>query len=149
MLFVHKRWRKRPYAFYKSCRAMQDLQLWYSNVCPLQFKVLEKNHGQCRQAVMGFDSGTPERARRATVRWVRTPRPVLGSSVHAPLPGPLCHRPARLVCARRTSLPRRPTSGRAAVPRPTLSPYAHRAAPGWPLAVVVDSRTASPARARL
>jgi hypothetical protein len=36
MLFVHKRWR------------MQDLQLWYSNVGPLQFKFLEKTPGQSR-----------------------------------------------------------------------------------------------------
>jgi hypothetical protein len=42
MLLVHKRWRKRPYAFYESCRALQDLQLWYSKVCLLQFKNFEK-----------------------------------------------------------------------------------------------------------
>jgi hypothetical protein len=35
MPFVHKQWSKRPYAFYESCRVMEDLQLWYSNVCPL------------------------------------------------------------------------------------------------------------------
>jgi hypothetical protein len=37
--------------------------------------------------------------------------------------------------ARRESTPRRPTSGRAAVPRPASSPYAHRAAPELLLAV--------------
>jgi hypothetical protein len=41
--FVHQWLRKRPYAFYESCRAMQDLQLWYSKVCLLQFKNFEKN----------------------------------------------------------------------------------------------------------
>jgi hypothetical protein len=41
--FMLKWLRKRPYAFYESCRAMQDLQLWYSKVCLLQFKNFEKN----------------------------------------------------------------------------------------------------------
>jgi hypothetical protein len=56
MPFVHKRWRKRPYAFYVSCRAMQDLQLWYSNVGPLQFNFAPR---PCRARTL----------RPASVRW--------------------------------------------------------------------------------
>jgi hypothetical protein len=34
---------KRPYALYKSCRAMEDLQLWYRNLGPLLLEKIEKN----------------------------------------------------------------------------------------------------------
>jgi hypothetical protein len=43
MPIVHNWWRKRPYALYKSCRAMQDLQLWYRNLGPLLLEKIEKN----------------------------------------------------------------------------------------------------------
>jgi hypothetical protein len=43
MQFVQKRWRNGHHALRKSCRGSRDLQLWYSNVCPLQFNFLEKN----------------------------------------------------------------------------------------------------------
>jgi hypothetical protein len=38
---VHKWLRKRPYAFYESCRGLGDLQLCYSPLGPLLFKNLE------------------------------------------------------------------------------------------------------------
>jgi hypothetical protein len=87
MLLVHKWWRKRPYAFHESCRAMQDLQLWYSMVYLLQFKNLEKNpfkqgqmnlNGADRAHVrdVACDAGV---AHRPALRscWTRTPRPDL------------------------------------------------------------------------
>jgi hypothetical protein len=40
---VHNWWRKRPYALYKSCRAMHDLQLWCRNLGPLLLEKIEKN----------------------------------------------------------------------------------------------------------
>jgi hypothetical protein len=67
MLFVHKWWRKRPYAFYKCCRAMQDLQIWYSATCPLRFKNLEKR--PFKQGQAKFERGRPRpRARHRASR---------------------------------------------------------------------------------
>jgi hypothetical protein len=59
MQIVHNWLRKRPYALCRSCRGMLDLQLSYSNFCALQFKFLEKNPSQSRQAETNFDSGAP------------------------------------------------------------------------------------------
>jgi hypothetical protein len=83
MQFVHNWLRKRTYALCKSCRGMLDLQLSYSNFCALQFKFLEKNPGQSRQAELVLTLGAPERrprrrsrVGRAPAHWARTPRSV-------------------------------------------------------------------------
>jgi hypothetical protein len=106
MQFVHNWLRKRTYALCKSCRGMLDLQLSYSNFCALQFKFLEKNPGQSRQAELVLTLGAPERRPRRRSR----PGPLgphtkvgLGPSVSAPwdplashrLPPPLPGRHAR------------------------------------------------------
>jgi hypothetical protein len=61
---------------------MLDLQLSYSNFCALQFKFLEKNPGQSRQAelvsTLALQSGAHAGVRASTaprLRWARTLRP--------------------------------------------------------------------------
>jgi hypothetical protein len=49
MQFVHKWLRKRPYALYKSCRGLQDLQLSSSYLGALLFQNFEKNSFENRQ----------------------------------------------------------------------------------------------------
>jgi hypothetical protein len=65
MQFVQKRWRKGPYALCKSCRGSRDLQLWYSNVCPLQFNFFEKNSVKLCQSKLFLAPGALERVGRA------------------------------------------------------------------------------------
>jgi hypothetical protein len=120
MQFVPKRWRKGPYALCKSCRGSRDLQLWYSNVCPLQFNFLEKNSVKVCQSRLFLAPGALERvgrsdvARRLRRRWARTPRPAFarwsvrrGTPCAAPpsLPHLLAPRVARA-----SAMSRRPSS---------------------------------------
>jgi hypothetical protein len=138
MQFVHNWLRKRPYALCKSCRGSKDLQLWYSNVCPLHFNFLEKNSVKVCQSKLFLVPGAPERAPSSRVAaprfcWARTPRPALVrrsarrgtiSRQSTFRPSPLVPRAARAQAGMRR--PRRPTSGVAAVLWPRL---AHTATP--------------------
>jgi hypothetical protein len=131
MQFVQKRWRKGPYALCKSCRGSRDRQLWYSNVCPLQFNFLEKNSVKCASLscflLLALQSTRPRRRRVASApcrRWARMPRPAnarwsmrsgtLPRRTAIPAISPCPTRRARIGRSRR---PRRPPSGVATVLR--------------------------------
>jgi hypothetical protein len=139
MQFVHNWLRKKPYTLCKSCRVSRDLQLWYSNICPLQFNFLEKSSVKVCQSKLFLAPGAPKRASAPASRvaaprfcWARTSRPALvcrsarrGTLSRQPTfqPSPLVPRAAR---ARAGSRPHRPTSRVAAILLPRL---AHTATP--------------------
>jgi hypothetical protein len=139
MQFVHNWLIKSPYALCKSCRGMPDLQLSYSNFCALQFKFLEKNPGQSRQAELDLTLGTPEQRPRRRSRLGRVPAPLgphaeagLGLPVRTlwdplaphrlppPLTWPHASRAHRPVAPSRRQ--HRPPSGVAAVLHPCAPP---------------------------
>jgi hypothetical protein len=70
--FVQKWLRKRPYALCKSNRGLGDLQLCYSLIGPLLFKIFEKN--SFKQGQAKFKSGQPRpHVRRQARRRRRAP----------------------------------------------------------------------------
>jgi hypothetical protein len=145
MQFVQKRWRKGPYALCKSCRGSRDLQLWYSNVCPLQFNFLEKTQSKC--ASLSCFGSSRSRARRPRWRWARTPRLAFARwsvrrGTHCAAPPSLPHLLAPRV-TRAPATPRRPS---------TLVQRCHRRTPLHVAASLCPARAAlscAPARPSL
>jgi hypothetical protein len=145
--FVHQWLRKRPYAFYESCREMQDLQLWYSKVCLLQFKKVEKNppeldypelcgigtrgNAGTRDVALGPAGSPAVRRRTRTLRPASTHRSARGGTTLAnchvcPLPSrhaPHARRLAAPTCAARP-MASAPYSASPCCPRcPCLDPW--------------------------
>jgi hypothetical protein len=134
--FVHQWLKKGPMPFYESCRAMQDLQLWYSKVCLLQFKNFEKNPPE-----LGYPElcGAGTRARATSRSVLPAPRPYaavrarrgrpepIGANRH-PCPFPSRHAPharrlAAPTCAARP-MASAPYSASPCCPRcPCLDPW--------------------------